>query len=63
MFATEQDSPDVARRRVRWKKYQQRIDPARLVFIDETWAKTNMAPLRDWCRRGQLLVAKLPHGC
>ena len=22
------------------------IDPARLVFIDETWTKTNMAPLR-----------------
>jgi DDE superfamily endonuclease len=25
--------------------YQNRIDPARLVFIDETWTKTNMAPL------------------
>jgi hypothetical protein len=23
--------------------YQNRIDPARLVFIDETWTKTNMA--------------------
>jgi len=29
---------------VKW--HQQRIDPARLVFIDETWTKTNMAPLR-----------------
>jgi hypothetical protein len=28
--------------------YQNRIDPARLVFIDETWTKTNMAPLRGW---------------
>ena len=62
MFATEQDRPDVARRRVRWKKYQQRIDPSRLVFIDETWAKTNMAPLRGWCRRGKPLVANVPHG-
>src|ERR1700682_2797802 len=26
--------------------YQNRIDPAPLVFIDETWTKTNMAPLR-----------------
>src|ERR1700716_3539119 len=42
----EQDRPDVARRRARWKKYQTRIDPARLVFIDETWVKTNMAPIR-----------------
>jgi transposase len=34
----------------------------RLVFIDETWAKTNMAPLRGWCRRGERLKAKVPHG-
>ena len=33
--------------------YQDRIDPARLVFIDETWTKTNMAPLRGWAPRGQ----------
>jgi len=50
------------RRRARWKKYQGRIDPARLVFIDETWTKTNMAPLRGWGPRGQRLYAKVPHG-
>jgi hypothetical protein len=32
----------VARRRAQWKKYQGRLDPGRLVFIDETWAKTNL---------------------
>jgi transposase len=42
-----------ARQRLRWRTYQDRIDPRRLVFIDETWAKTNMAPLRGWCRRGR----------
>ena len=52
----------MARRRARWKKYQGRIDPSRLVFIDETWAKTNMAPLRGWCARGQRLKALAPHG-
>ena len=52
----------VARRRARWKKYQTRIDPARLVFIDETWVKTNMAPIRGWCARGRRLAAKIPHG-
>ena len=31
------------------------------MFIDETWAKTNMTPLRGWCRRGQRLLAKVPH--
>jgi transposase len=62
LFATEQDRADVARRRLRWKKYQARIDPSRLVFIDETWAKTNMTRTRGWRRRGQPLVAKVPHG-
>jgi transposase len=32
------------------------------VFIDETWAKTNMAPLRGWCQRGERLRAKAPFG-
>jgi transposase len=45
-----------------WRKYQARIDPTRLVFIDETWTKTNMAPLRGWCPRGERLPAKVPFG-
>ena len=32
------------------------------MFIDETWAKTNMAPLRGWCERGSRLKAKAPFG-
>ena len=38
------------------------MDPRRLVFIDETWTKTNMAPIRGWAPRGQRLHAKVPHG-
>jgi transposase len=52
----------VARRREQWWKYQGRIAPDRLVFIDETWTKTNMAPLRGWAPRGARLTAKVPHG-
>ena len=61
----------MARRRAWWQRHQSKIDPARLVFIvlkarlrhdDETWAKTNMAPLRGWCTRGERLEAKVPHG-
>jgi len=52
----------VARRRAQWAKYQDRIDPSRLVFIDETWTKTNMAPLRGWAPRGERIKAKVPHG-
>ena len=62
MLAAEQDRPDVARRREQWRRYQSRIDPARLVFIDETWTKTNMAPLRGWAPRGARLPAKVPWG-
>ena len=32
------------------------------MFIDETWAKTNMAPLRGWCAKGKRLNAKVPYG-
>ena len=52
----------MARHRARWKRYQDKIDPKRLVFIDETWVKTNMAPLRGWCARGRRLVARVPYG-
>jgi transposase len=52
----------VARHRARWQKYQANLDPTRLVFIDETWAKTNMAPLRGWFAQGRRLKAKVPFG-
>ena len=52
----------MARRRKQWRRYQDRIDPRRLVFIDETWAKTNMARTHGRCRRGERLRAKVPHG-
>ena len=61
MHASEQDRPDVARRRAQWTARQGWIEPARLVFIDETWTKTNMAPLRGWAPRGMRLNAKVPH--
>jgi transposase len=62
VVAGERDRPDVARRRAQWVKYQDKIAPERLVFIDETWTKTNMAPLRGWAPSGRRLVAKVPHG-
>lgn len=33
-----------------------------MIFIDETWAKTNMTRLRGRSPRGQRLVDKTPHG-
>ena len=62
MHASEQDRPWIARRREQWRKYQNRLDPKRLVFIDETWAKTNMTRTHGRCPKGQRLNAKVPHG-
>jgi transposase len=62
MRPAEQDRPDIARKRTRWKARQGKIDASRLVFIDETWIKTNMAPLRGWGPRGQRLEASAPFG-
>src|SRR5437763_16353620 len=62
VVAGERDRPDVARRRAQWTKYQDRVEPERLVFIDETWTRTDMAPLRGRAPRGDRLIAKVPHG-
>jgi transposase len=62
VVAGERDRSDVARRRVQWTKYQDRVEPERLVFIDETWTRTDMAPLRGWAPRGCRLTTKVPHG-
>jgi transposase len=41
---------------------QRRLSPERLVFLDETWTKTNMTPLRGRCQRGRRLVGAAPFG-
>src|SRR5450759_240755 len=59
VYAIEQDRPDVAMARSVWKARQGLLDPARLVFIDETGTSTHMARLRGRCRRGQRLIGNL----
>lgn len=60
--AAEQDRPDVAAKRAAWKVWQLGIDPQHLVFIDETWAKTNMTRPRGRSYVGTRLIDKIPHG-
>ena len=62
LFALEQARADVARRRRRWRSWQGGLDPRHLVFIDETWIKTNMAPLRGWGQKGDRLRGFAPQG-
>jgi hypothetical protein len=50
------------KRRQAWFESQLDLEPECLVFIDETWAKTNMARTHRRCRRGERLRAGIPHG-
>src|SRR6201986_5585793 len=50
--AAEQQRADVARARRRWIREQGFLDPARLVFIDETAVSTNLVRLRGRAPRG-----------
>ena len=43
-------------------KDQRKLDPSRLVFLDESCVNTKMARLRGRAPRGQRLVAGVPHG-
>lgn len=52
----------MARARRRWIREQGMLDPARLVFIDETSANTKMVRLCGRCARGERLVAHVPQG-
>ena len=45
-----------------WKNGQPDLDPERLVFIDETWASTNMVRRHGRCARGERLRVGVPHG-
>lgn len=58
----EQDRPDVLKRRRAWFNGQLDLDPARLVFIDETGLSTKMARLRGRAPRGERCRAGVPHG-
>ena len=60
--AAEQDRPDILKRREDWFEGQLDLDPERLIFIDETWASTNMARQRGRAGRGERLRAAIPHG-
>jgi transposase len=60
--ASEQERPDVLKRRRAWFDGQPDLDPEQLVFIDETWASTNMARTHGRAPRGERLRMAVPHG-
>jgi transposase len=62
LHAAEQDRPDVAEKRKQWRAEQPGLDPRGLIFIDETWIKTNMVRSHGRAPRGDRLIDKSPHG-
>lgn len=62
MRAAEQERPDVAQARTRWRIDQKSLDPAKLVFIDETGTSTKMARLRGRAKRGRRVIGRIPWG-
>jgi transposase len=44
------------------REKQPRLNPSQLVFIDETFTKTNMLRVRGRSKRGTRLIDKTPHG-
>ena len=62
LIASEQDRPDVAQQRAEWRASQKQIDPDKVVFLDETWAKTNMTRRYGRAPVGTRLEEKTPCG-
>jgi transposase len=56
------EPPGRGQARTEWRERQPRLNPGKLIFIDETWTKTNM--IRLYCRSecGTRLIDTSPHG-
>jgi transposase len=53
----------VAEKREEWKaETAPSLNPTQLIFIDETWTKTNMTTAHGYAPRGERLVEAVPHG-
>lgn len=62
MIAAERKRDDVAAERAAWRRRQRGFRAERLVFLDETCAKTNMTRPRGFAPGGTRLVEHVPHG-
>jgi transposase len=60
--AAERDRPDVTAKRSAWAEKVPGLDPAKLVFLDETGANTKMTRRYGRAPIGQRLVGRVPHG-
>jgi transposase len=62
LHAAEQHREDVTEERNHWQELQKTLDIEKVVFIDETWTKTNMTPSHGRAERGKRVIEHVPHG-
>ena len=62
LHASEQQRSDVAQARAAWSAEQASLATERLIFLDETWATTNMTPTWGRSPRGKRCVGYAPYG-
>jgi transposase len=60
LHASEQDRPDVQKKRRLFRKEVAQIEPGRLVFVDETGVTTAMTPAYAWAPCGERAVDSAP---
>src|SRR4051794_34188119 len=60
LHADERDRPDVQQERRSFRRRVKRIEPERLVFVDETGVTTAMTPAYAWAPRGERAYASAP---
>lgn len=62
LIAAEQNRPDVVERRRNFRIATRFVDPAKLIFLDESGARTNMTRLYGRAPVGERCIDRTPHG-
>jgi transposase len=60
LHADERDRPDVRKKRRSFRRGVKRVEPERLIFVDETGVTTEMTPAYAWAPRGERADASAP---
>src|SRR5512135_2707590 len=60
LYASQRDRPEVQKKRRSFRRKVRKIEPKRLVFVDETRVTTAMIPAYAWAPRGERAVDSVP---
>ena len=60
LYTSQLDRPDVQKKRRSFRRKVRKIEPKRLVFVDETGVTTAMTPAYAWSPRGERAVDSAP---